>query len=416
MTPQLIVSESFHPRDCLPYSLRRHHDIARWLVSTILQRTAYTPGKAIRPVRLYAPYLKHMMGRRYRDIIAAMLESSVIHRTPYRRGQHSFGYLLDNRFVLDRHVRVDVRNTKLIARIDERRREAHKKARECFLPIHKRLFRLQRQLTVDTAQAARLLKTIPVGSNPFDAQGILLANIADRQFKMTIGPSSGRIFNSITSMSRMVRPALRIDGEPLVGVDVCCCQPALLGMLIRGRLQPAQSAKSGKHSKVLRCLSAVLPVLPADCADVRAFADLSSRGSLYDFLQMALPGIARPLLKRRLLCDVFGKRGDYPSEVETAFVREFPNVHRFIREVNREDHAALLRTLQRCESLLVIEEVCDQLVQRHPEEFAITIHDAVYSHPRHITAVEHAFTDAFDKLGFHMRLSRTRCTSFGERR
>ena len=109
-------------------------------------------------------------------------------------------------------------------------------------------------------------------------------------------------------------------------------------------------------------------------------------------------GVERPVAKRRFLVDVLAKRGDYPSNVEDAFRHEFPNVHGFIRAVNRDDHATLIRMLQRLESWLVVEQVCGTL-----DVPVLTLHDAVYATPGAMLAVERAFTTVLGELDFPMR-------------
>lgn len=74
-------------------------------------------------------------------------------------------------------------------------------------------------------------------------------------------------------------------------------------------------------------------------------------------------GLERDAVKLKFLRDVLAKKGRYPSEVEAAFGRAFPNVYRVIRQVNRHDHGELIRLLQRAESWLVIEQVAPRRLE-----------------------------------------------------
>lgn len=408
MTPQFIIPAGFDTRDYLSYSLRRQHDCARWLVNTILRKLARRPDHSTAPVRLHAQHLKRMMGRRYVDIIRALMDGDVLHRTPYAVGSRSFGYCLDRRFAEQPHIRRDVEDSRLLRRIEELQQESRAKKLELFKPIHRQLAQLQRQLTIDSVEANRALAELPPESNPYDVQGILFRDIAEHRFRLTVGPVSHRVFNSITSMCRPVRKALRIHGSPLVGIDLKCCQPALLSMLIQGSCETTQIAKSGNHSKVHPCVSPETRPL-ADPSlwlrrDVRDFACRTSDGSLYDFLLEQVPGLSRDQLKRRFLCDVLAKKGKYDSAVEKAVAKLWPSVLEFVRHTNRFDRAELIRALQRAEASLVIEQVCSRIVDYHPGDFAITIHDAIYSHPEHAWAIEQAFESAFDEMGFSIGL------------
>jgi hypothetical protein len=119
---------------------------------------------------------------------------------------------------------------------------------------------------------------------------------------------------------------------------------------------------------------------------------------LYEFLTQRT-GLSRDAVKLALLRDVLAKRGRYPSRVEGVFRREFPEVYRFVRMVNRNDHAELIRRLQRRESWLVVENVAPRLVGRVP---VVTLHDAVFSPTDDVGAVLGAFEETFQALGFRL--------------
>jgi hypothetical protein len=125
-------------------------------------------------------------------------------------------------------------------------------------------------------------------------------------------------------------------------------------------------------------------------------------GRLYERL-MELTCLPRDVVKLAFLRDVLAKRGRYPSAVETAFRRSFPDVYGYIRAVNRQNHGELIRRLQRLESWLVIENVAPRLVGRVP---VVTLHDAIYSTLHSLEAVEAAFHEVFDEIGFRLSLKR----------
>ena len=109
---------------------------------------------------------------------------------------------------------------------------------------------------------------------------------------------------------------------------------------------------------------------------------------------------SRNEVKRRFLTDCIAKKGNYPSVIEDVFRAEFPGVWQFIKDVNRDDHATVIRILQRLESWLVIEQVCGRFVQRHPGAFVITIHDSAYVRPVMLGALVESFEDVFESLDF----------------
>ena len=92
------------------------------------------------------------------------------------------------------------------------------------------------------------------------------------------------------------------------------------------------------------------------------------------------------------------------SAIEDVFRAEFPGVWRFIKSVNQDDHATLIRILQQLEAWLVIEQVCGRFVQRYPGDFVITIHDAAYCRPEMLGALVESFEDVFRMLDFRPSL------------
>jgi hypothetical protein len=97
--------------------------------------------------------------------------------------------------------------------------------------------------------------------------------------------------------------------------------------------------------------------------------ELARSGLLYERL-VELTGLSRDQVKLCFLRDVLAKRGRYPSVVESAFREDFPSVYRVIRWVNRDDHCALIRHLQRAEAWLVIDCVAPRLIGHVPRAIA----------------------------------------------
>jgi hypothetical protein len=152
---------------------------------------------------------------------------------------------------------------------------------------------------------------------------------------------------------------------------------------------------------------------PPPGPDFCRFRSLVLDGSLYDNLislcseadiVLALP--ERDSVKKAVLRDLLAKLGTYPCRFEDVFRTAFPSVHRFVRWVNRDDHATLIRLLQRFESWLVIENVAPRLVGRIP---ILTLHDAIYSRVRDIELVEEAFAETFRDLGICLSVKVETC-------
>lgn len=392
------LPETFDAADSLPRNLRRHRHNAEYLVSTVLTKLSRCKGR--KSVRLLSTHLKRMMGDRYAEIIDA-LSGTVVHRVGgYEVGRQCYGYTLDNRFTGDSHVRKPVTNAPMLKRLKSVEELRDEERQRRLLPVHQRLFGQQTRLEIDSATAHEILRQ-KARANRFDGQGILVRDIEDGQFRFTVG-RYGRVANNITSLRRTVRRTLHVDGDPLIGVDLRCAQPALLGLLIWVGSGKCHSAKTHNISSY-HCCCLCPPALSS--ASVSLFLECVQSGTLYEELMAHVPAdVSRSKVKRLLLTDVFAKRGRYHSVVEDAFRELFPEVHAFIREINRDDHASLIRLLQRLESHLVIEQVCGQLTVNYPELFLITLHDAIYSTEDGVPLIVDAFQAQFRELAFPMKL------------
>lgn len=409
--PFFVLPESFEPGEFLTSpALHRRWDDARYFVGLILTKLARRDVDENGVVRLHARFLKDIMYQAtYSDVIAALRQGGAVERFHYKVGERSFGFRLAARFVADKHVRVPATDSRLIGRLQtfHEQREAERLAR--MQPVHLALAKQQLRLQIHGHEARRTLESLPETCNPYDAQGILVADIERREFHCNIG-LYGRMSNNITCLKRELRESLHVDGQRLGSVDLSCAQPALLGTIIRDwangeRTDTGTRASINDSSPGHR---------NGTEWDVWAnYLSLVQSGRFYDFMaeQLRDSGIGREEFKRRFLADVIAKRranrhgAEYPSVVEDTFRRLFPSVYGFVRRVNQDglEHANLIRLLQRAESHLVIEIVAADIVKRFPSVFCLTLHDCIFTTNEHLGKVEQAFHRAFDQTGFRMQ-------------
>ena len=432
-----VQPESFEPTEFLPPSLRRYSDDARYFVSLILHKLARGRVDDNGFVRLRAAYLRNVMSKdHYSQIVDQLLARGVVRRSAYEVGVQSFGYVLEDRFLADQHTRVPITSARLRRRWQKAlsRADAERDAR--LLPVHRHLAQLQEQLEIDVVRARQTVTQLPAKSNPWDTQGVLVADIWDRDFHVSVG-NYGRMANNITSLKRELRSSLHVGGHHLTGVDIACCQPALIALFYK----TITHCENFRHhislcpAGVPGCLPAserTLPVIPvspelprllpctSSSADASRFIDTVLDGRLYEVLleECHSRGLSldRSALKRRFLCDVVAKRNanasgaEYPSVVEDAFRALFPTVYSLIRAINKNgrEHANLIRILQRLESWLVLEQVCGRLADRHPETFLISLHDAIYCIDKDVPLIRATFREVFEDLDFHMTVKTER--------
>ena len=421
-----VLPESFHPGEFLtsPALLCRWDD-ARYFVSLILTKLARGQVDDGGMIRLRAAYLRNVMHNRgCKPVVDALLEGGAVWRTAYKVGEKSFGYRLSDRFIGDRHVRLPISNARLIGRLAvfHEQQEVERLAR--MQPVHLALAKQQHRLRIHGDAAREIVAGLPPKSNPFDVQGVLVANIEHREFHCNVG-RYGRLANNITSLKREVRETLHVGGRKLGSVDLSCVQPALLGKIIRDSTPSTDSKhgtngdrENGERTGTGAEQASIYDAQPdgwdgATGLDLERYCSAAQAGTFYEIMvaELSANGIGREEFKRRFLADVIAKRkanrhgAEYPSVVEDTFRRLFPSVYRFIRQVNRDgwEHKKLIRQLQRGESALVIETVAADLVTRFPSTFFLTLHDAIYTTDEHLCKVEQAFRRAFDQTGFPMQ-------------
>ena len=388
------LPESYNPAEFgLPHALV---DPSRWLISTIVRKTANRDTDERGCVRLHSSILRRVMHDRYSEIVKA-LDGRAIDTYGHSAGRKSKGYRLHSRYLSDRHVRVPCRCPMLAGRIQRDRDTMKRSDKALWLPIHDRLDELQQNLTISD-DADDVLSTLP--SHTRLCQDVLVGYIRRREYPFSVS-STGRVFNAVTGLKRELRTCLQLAGEPIAGIDIRCAQPALLGTMMIQNYPSSGWQWSSTYKVEPRVESAggSAGCLPADFLE---WLSLVSDGSVYDVLSDSM-GLDRDTVKHGVLVDVLAKKGNYPSEIEDAFKERFPTVFKYIQDTNRDDHAELIRRLQRAESDLVIGSVAPRLVGTIP---VVSLHDALYGRLGDLDDIQQAFDDASSQEGFSMAFAR----------
>ncbi len=424
--PLLAVPDGFEPEQVLPARLCRRGDDARWFLHTIVTKTAHEQTDERGYARLDSRILRRVMSKRAQPaVVRAIVDAGVIDPPAgYFAGVKAKGYRFTQKTLEEKCKLVEVQDRQLIKRLARECERLRQEESSQWLPIHRQLAESQQSLTIlPTADA--ILDGLAVKAQL--CQRVLVEDIRRAELKFSVC-GTGRCFNGLTGLKRELRKTIRLEGEAIDGADIRCAQPTLLAGLIRlgnrrnvptymstmldslACLPSPRRRRSGLSGLLLALFSANrgAPALAADFSD---FESAVLAGDLYGQLVadckadgVALPddpGEARDRVKVLLMRDVLAKNGHYPSPFERVFQRAYPSVHRFAGWINRADHGELIRTLQRLESWLVIENVAPRLVGRFP---VVTLHDAVYAGTGDLPAVVDAFGETFDELGLRLRV------------
>lgn len=220
------LPEHFDPP--LPKNYRNAEDEACHLMDSVTRKFVRGDVDEDGFAHLHSTVLNRTIRNRTRGPIIRVLRGRYLQVSPHLAGQHSRGYKLSEEILAQKPVRRACRDLRLLGRIQSEQARLDQEERERWLPIHRDLARLQHGLTV-TADADAILETLEAQAT--FCQRILLSNIRDGRFTFSVS-RWGRCFNALCGIKRELRPALRLNGQPLASLDICCAQPALLALLI----------------------------------------------------------------------------------------------------------------------------------------------------------------------------------------
>ncbi len=272
MNVTFTLPASFQPLEFLRAPrLAMRCDDARWLVSTILRKTANRDTDIWGCVRLHSSIMRRIMDKHaVGEIVDSLVAGGALETAPHCAGVKAKGYRLAQRYLGDRCIQIRVPDPRLLDRIErERERRKADEQRQRWKPIHYALAAEQRHVTIDE-ESEQILESLPPHTRL--CQDVLVSDIRQRQHPFSVS-STGRVFNSITGLKRELRRALRIDGQHVGSVDIRCAQPALLAMLISQQVYPSAGEKSGATYKLTPSLSpshAPAPSLPVYSLSVDA--------------------------------------------------------------------------------------------------------------------------------------------------
>lgn len=398
--PYLTVPESCDPAECLPASLRKRDDDARYLPSVIHHHQMIGKVDDRGWVPLKADYLARVMAEDdCKKVVQALLSAGVIERDYYIVGKKSFSYRLGSRFENDRFIKWPIECKRLkraMVRLAEMRLEVE---RSRMLPVHHYLLDMQASLTIDRGSAMQLL---PSFNDKFGCQAMLVDRLCEGVHSFSVG-RFGRVSNSICNLKKELRPSLRLQNQPLGSLDLSNSQPALLGKILKdnGRREKGRGNRTGNHIYDPENRGREIEL---DRNEVAEYVSLVQSGAWYEELMKAFPNYTRKEIQTKFLADVVAKCGTYPSEVEDYFRYRFPTIHAWIKRFNHFDHAALIRELQREESRLVIETVAETLRTEFKDLPFLTLHDGVFAPSKRLGEVRQAFYAAFEANGFPMKM------------
>jgi len=201
-----------------------------------------------------------------------------------------------------------------------------------------------------------------------------------------VDSTSGRFHSNVTNCPKGFRPYLRVNGEPLINIDVKNCQPYLSTIILTDPLKASTFAENPAFAMVLQTLKV------SHQQDVKNYISLVINGTFYEYLmsEFAREGLHldRSETKRQVLRILFA-RNRSPKDLTNRRAREvfklrFPTVHRIFSKVRGNERGDKFTSfkrfailLQRMESYLMLDVVLKRIYRELPDVVAITIHDSI---------------------------------------
>lgn len=202
-----------------------------------------------------------------------------------------------------------------------------------------------------------------------------------------IDDTSGRFHSIITNLSKELRPFLRINGEPLVNVDVRNSQPYLSTILLTDPGKVAWMTKNTAFALLLQSLK-----VSVNKSDVKIYISLVITGQLYEFLMQEFTKegliLTRGETKTQVLRILFARnrlpKDECNRKARLIFRNRFPTVHRIFSKVRGSEKGDRFQNfsrfailLQRIESYLMLDVILKRIYRELPGTIAVTIHDSI---------------------------------------
>jgi len=192
---------------------------------------------------------------------------------------------------------------------------------------------------------------------------------------------SGRFFSRLTSLPKILRPFLSINGKPLIEIDISNCQCLIFSMYLR---------------ELYTITGEAVPV------DVATFISESENGVFYRNVQQLLDGdlmVAPSEFKISFFAKVFFSNGNRNYQWIKDFSVYYPHVYQHIAEYKRDNgYKALPTDLQYLESDIMLNHISKRLLDVGLTEF-YTVHDAIYCTADIKETVEQVINDEFQAKG-----------------
>ncbi|MEZ6131195.1 MAG: hypothetical protein R3C59_21180 [Planctomycetaceae bacterium] len=398
----------------------KYHDNARLFIHRLIARRIFNRRlKGQSYVSMDSRVIRqYITNRHVTPILKYLVESGQLDRTGYSKG-NSTRYRMSDELHRSRCVIRLPESSSVARKVKEQKERQRKKDDARKHPVHRHLDFWLKKVRVDEKAAMQFvsdkqraefswlssLSEVPVIADQLvedrlhaeaSIQAIVFKDFRSKPCRY------GRYHTNISCFRKVLRPFLRIDGQPLVEVDVSACQPLCLAVLLHD-IRSAILTSVPLTEEQIR-LAHTLSIFPVCCASgeeddtIRYQKDCES-GKFYEIMQEICKVDSKSQMKKKLFKDVFfGKR------TLAAFRKAYPTMARLIDWARRPDYKHLSHELQRIESSIVIDDACEVMRVQHPSVPILTIHDAILTTRDNVSLVKGVLRAAFNRRGVNPQI------------
>ena len=171
--------------------------------------------------------------------------------------------------------------------------------------------------------------------------------------------NTGRVYSALTTLPKMFRKHLSIDGESFTELDIGNSQPLLLSILYRKwcDYNNIEIQKDGEEYQLL-CETANF---------YSFFKDYVEKNKVKTYDTFKTDVFARIF---------FNKDKKKENSYQRLFKKQFPSVYACISDIKKHNHKDVAFRLQSIEADLIINKISTRLVEEGIESF-FTIHDSI---------------------------------------
>lgn len=273
------------------------------------------------------------------------------------------------------------------------------------------------KLSVDFIRARRYLRKtyieekrlgLPYAKERYNARLLPLIELKNEDYSFSVDNTGYRLHTNITRLSSKLRKFLRYDGKYLYSIDVVNSQPFLTIPLFNEELFNKNniSDKIINESLITKSNFPIMIVERIreikDKPDVKLFIKYVSNGEFYEKFgeELIKRGLfegdikdeeIREKVKKIIFSTIYSPNTSlsYNSEMR-VFYEVFPNVYEMFHLIKygHGNHPAFSILLQRLESELILNKICERIHRAYPKIPLFTIHDSIVTTEEYVGVVK----------------------------